>query len=111
MARVPVPLVRSEADYKAILDIPVLDIPDSFNMWTYDREQEAREISRGGHTEIAIEVNAGKIREFCARRRLTANFQTIKDFVVEEFQGQEKAKDKSGTSGAARPNSPDNKPD
>jgi hypothetical protein len=93
MARFPVPLIRSEADYKAIRAIPILDIPDTFNVWAYERDQDTRHHTGPDSIEVPIEVDAAKIRAFCARTGQPANFQAIKDFVWEEFQRQEKARD------------------
>jgi len=94
MGKVPVPLIRSEADYKAIRAIPILDIPDTFDMWSYERSKDTQQTLGAGHIEMPIEVDASKIKTFCARTGQAANFQAIKDFVLEEFGRQQKAKAK-----------------
>ena len=93
---------RWQADYKAIRDIPVNDIPDTFNAWAYAQAQHGANIVSGGHAEVPIEVNASKLRAFCARTGKGANLQAIKDFVVEEFGRQEEEKAKLGAAAADR---------
>lgn len=93
MSEFPVPFVRSEADYKTLRAIPINDIPDAFNVWTYGRDQDKRNLAGPGSVVVEIEVDAANIRAFCARTGKPASFQAIKDFVWEEFKRQEEARD------------------